>query len=593
MVNPKKSLIYKSLYPLNSLYRKLGFLLILLSFIPLTLELIGIGMIAPIIIILFDENIGHIPILSNVIYFLKDYFNLEIITVGVSLLVFVFLVKALFLTLYALVFNAYLHKVFTSLSLKLFNSYLSRPYIYFSNQNSSFIIKNIISEVGTYVSTIAGFMRLINDLLMMIGIIILLLLYEPKISLAVIFLFGTIGTMYFVMTKKIIKEWGNIRNKSIKYVIQFVQQGLSAIKEVKLYARETVFLELFNFYNTRMDWSKRKRLIVQQVPVIYLELIGVFIFAIIVFYLVGQNREPENVISVLGILGFSLIRILPVINRLISNFQSIIFATAPINNLYDEFLNFKETNIQNIKDFVNFNKNIKLVNSDSNQWFKKEITISNLSFNYPGKDKVLDNVSLKIEKGKYIGIIGKSGSGKSTFVDLLMGLLDSNKGDIKLDGKNIYEDIKMYRSLFGYVPQDVFLIDDSIKKNITFGIIDSLVDDNRLKETIKTCQLENLIDRLQGGVNFIVGENGSKLSGGEKQRIGIARALYHNPDILILDEATSSLDQQTENDILSSIKKIKLKKTVIFISHKKTSLSDCEIIYKVEDRKLNITTKNL
>ena len=174
-----------------------------------------------------------------------------------------------------------------------------------------------------------------------------------------------------------------------------------------------------------------------------------------------------------------------------------------------------------------------------------------------------------------------------------MGLLEPNSGDIKIDGKTIYNNIKEYRNLFGYVPQNILLIDDTIKKNIVFGITEDLIDEKRLNETIKICELENLINSLPNGIEFIVGENGSKLSGGEKQRIGIARALYHNPGVLILDEATSSLDSITEKNIINSISRIKFDKTIIFVSHKTNSLRECDIIYKVEDKKLKVANKNL
>ena len=173
-----------------------------------------------------------------------------------------------------------------------------------------------------------------------------------------------------------------------------------------------------------------------------------------------------------------------------------------------------------------------------------------------------------------------------------MGLIEPSSGDIKKDGITIYNNIKDYRNLFGYVPQDIFLIDDSIKKNILFGITDDLIDEKRLNETIKICELENLVNSLPNGIEFIVGENGSKLSGGEKQRIGIARALYHNPDVLVLDEATSSLDSVTEKNIIDSISRIKLDKTIIFVSHKITTLRECDIIYKLEDKKLKVANKN-
>ena len=593
MISFKKTVIYKCWYPLNSLYKRLGFVLIMLSFIPISLEVIGIGMIAPIIIILLNQDTSTIPFLSDIIYFFSDYFNISIVTTGIGMLLSIFLFKAIFLTVYYWVSNKFLHKVFTDLSFKLFYNYLSKPYIYFSSQNSSVIIKNILSEISTFVSMIGTTMRLANDLLMLIGIIIFIMFYEIKISSFAIIFFLTIGAMYYVLTQKVIASWGKTRNKHLKFVIQYVQQGLAAIKELKLYSREKVYLEIFNFHNVKLDWAKKKRLIIQQLPVAFFELFGVILFANLIFYLISQNTPPEKIIATLGVLGFAMIRILPLINRTLNIFQSLVYSGKPIDELFEEFKSFEKFELLDKKKVEEYNKSLKLINPKSNENFKKDILMSNLSFCYPGKkENIFDKVDFKIEKGKYIGIIGNSGCGKSTFLDLLMGLIEPSSGDIKKDGITIYNNIKDYRNLFGYVPQDIFLIDDSIKKNIVFGITDNLIDKKRLNETIKICELENLVNSLPNGIEFIVGENGSKLSGGEKQRIGIARALYHNPDVLILDEATSALDSATEKNIIDSISRIKLDKTIIFVSHKITSLRECDIIYKVEDKKLKVANKN-
>ena len=594
MISFKKTVIYKCWYPLNSLHKRLGFVLIMLSFIPISLEVIGIGMIAPIIIILLKGDISTIPFLSDAFYFFSNYFNTSIVIIGIGLLLSIFLFKALFLSVYYWATNKFLHIVYTDLSFKLFNNYLSKPYIYFSNQNSSVIIKNILSEVGTFVSTIGTVMRLVNDIFMTIGIIAFIMFYEIKISSIAIMFFLIIGSIYYLLTVKIIGNWGKIRNKHLKFVIQYVQQGLAAIKELKLYSREKVYLEIFNFHNIKLDWSKKKRLIIQQLPVAFFELFGVILFAILIFFLISQNTSPEKIVATLGVLGFAMIRILPLINRILNIFQSLVYSGRPIDELFNEFKSFKKIEILDKKKLQEYNESSELINLKPNEIFKNDILISNLSFCYPGKEiNIFDNVEFKIEKGKYIGIVGSSGTGKSTFLDLLMGLLEPNSGDIKIDGKTIYNNIKEYRNLFGYVPQSILLIDDTIKKNIVFGITEDLIDEKRLNETIKICELENLINSLPNGIEFIVGENGSKLSGGEKQRIGIARALYHNPGVLILDEATSSLDSVTEKNIINSISRIKFDKTIIFVSHKLNSLRECDIIYKVEDKKLKVANKNL
>jgi ABC-type multidrug transport system fused ATPase/permease subunit len=263
---------------------------------------------------------------------------------------------------------------------------------------------------------------------------------------------------------------------------------------------------------------------------------------------------------------------IPSVNRILSSLQIIRSSMPSIDNLYLEF-----TKIENTRNELNINKGNETAFN-----FENRVEIRNVNYNYLNVDKTtLKNINIIINKGDFIGIIGPSGSGKSTFIDIILGLLNPSSGEIFIDNFNIKTNIRYWQKLIGYVPQNIYLIDDTIKANIAFGLNDEDISDYLLNKCIKSAQLHEFIMSLENGINTIVGERGARLSGGQRQRIGIARALYHNPEILILDEATSSLDNDTENRIMDDINQLKGNKTIILIAHRLSTLNNCDKIIKI------------
>lgn len=592
----KKNFLYKIWFPLTSFQRKASIFFMFLSFIQVFLEIVGLGLVLPIIFLLLDGDVSNIPYISGIIIYLQTHFQTEAINIGAAILLIAFISKAIFNTLYLWLMQKFLHHVYTNLSLNLFYSYLRRPISFFSNENSSLITKNLMSEVSTYVAAVGLMIKLFTDILLFIGMFLLLIILQPLVAAVVIPIILVIGFGFHFSTSKFIKKIGHIRNKNLKLVYQYLTQGVGAIKEIKLYAREKLFLKIFNYHNKIMYWPKKQKLFIQQLPVIYFELICVVFFLFSIFVLLSNNNSPEYIIATMGVFGLAAIKILPIGNRLLLIFQSFNFSTSPIEDLYKQLSddgNF-EKNAVTSKDYQEDMSSLKFVNDEKdNSYFKSEINISNLNFKHTtARGNILNNISFKIKKGQSLGIIGKSGSGKSTLVDLLMGLHKPDSGKIEIDGKEIYQDIKKYQNLFGYVPQHIYLTDDTIKKNIGLGIPHELIDNERLDKTIELCDLKNLVLKMPNGINENVGEDGAKLSGGEKQRIGIARAIYHNPSIIILDEGTSALDIDTENNILNTFFKIQQEKTIIFISHKVSTLKNCDLIYKIENGNLKIDTNS-
>ena len=310
-----------------------------------------------------------------------------------------------------------------------------------------------------------------------------------------------------------------------------------------------------------------KHLFVLSLPRYWFELIAIFGFTILILILTYIDDGTNNIIATIGLFAAATFRLLPSIIRMINNIQQIHFTLPVLNNLSEEF------KIQNL---------IKEISNDQKLNFsiKKDLILNNISFKYENNEnEVLNNINLKIEHGSIIGIKGPSGVGKTTIINIILGLLKPNNGQVLVDGVDINQNLSSWQKNIGYVAQDTFLIDDSIKRNIAFGQVDSKIDNRKISSSIEKAQLSNFVKTLPHDLETVVGEKGVEISGGQKQRLGIARALYNDPSILIFDESTSSLDEATERNFLQSINKIKKDKTVIFVTHRKSVLNDCDKIF--------------
>ncbi len=358
-----------------------------------------------------------------------------------------------------------------------------------------------------------------------------------------------------------------------KLYIQHLYQGLNSIKEIKILNRQETFLNNFAFHHKELTKINTKIGFIDHVPRVWLELMLILCIAFAVFYLQFKNLSIIDYLPLFGLYAAVTIRLLPSCSKIFTAIQRFKFGIAKIENLYDEF------NLETEINKIDKNNYIKI--------FKNEIELENISFKYSGQNyNIFKNVNLKIKKNTKVGVVGKSGSGKSTLVDILLGLIEPTEGKINIDGIDLKKNITGWQKNIGYVAQNIILTDDSLKKNIAFGLEDDFIDNNRIMDSIKKADLEEFLNKLPEGLETRVGEFGSKLSGGQLQRIGIARALYNDPEILFLDEATSSLDKETENNVINTVMSLK-NKTIIIISHKYSAIDQCDIIVEVKNEKIN------
>lgn len=547
------------------------FFFIFLSFIAMILETLGIALIVPFIEALSSNEINEKLLKVFAYYGYSPSSQNKLVMLLLGLMVFLYTVKALFLTFFSYKETKLLAETRVDLSNKLYNIYLNRPYSFHLNNNSAKLIRNI-NEINLIVFVLKSSILLITEVIVFSGISIFILFYEPYGSLIVISFLGFFGFLFYKTIQNKLKSWGKIRQTHSGLSLKYLQEGFRSIKELKILQRINETIKSFTSNNKIINLAERRQNFVNSLPRIWLEWLAILGFILLIFYMILKGNELNQIVTLLGLFVVAAFRIMPSITRIMNAIQGIIYNKPVIDTIYNEF----NLNNKSSKKFL-----------EEKFIFEDEIELKNISFSYPNtQQKVINNLSLKIKKGTTIGLIGESGVGKTTLINLILGLLEPTEGNIKIDGKNIFDDVLNWQNQIGYVPQNIFLTDDSIKKNIALGLPDEQIDKNLINKAVNNAKLEKLIKSLHNGLNVKVGEFGDRLSGGQRQRISIARALYKNPKILILDECTNSLDINTESEIINEVNDLKGKKTIIMIAHRLTTLKKCDFVYELDSKSI-------
>ena len=566
----------KILYRILSQKEKIkSFLLLIFVLIGVVFEMLSIGLIIPILASLTSDDPNsflNMQKFFDLIPFVDFVSKKETIMFLISVLVLIYFAKTIFLTFLSFFQSRFINNLVAGTSINLFERYLYQDYIFHIQRNSSKLIQNITREVELMVNVfLFSLISFVSEILIVAGISIILILIEPFGFIATLIIFGTIALIFMKFTKEQVKKWGELRRTHQTSSIQHLQQGINGIKEIKLIGNENQFLEYFKFHIKKSAKIGTRLLVLRDLPKIYLELIAVLALLILIFILLKLNYSLDNVVIIIGLFAAAAFKILPCVNRILGSFVNMRYGIASLNIIY------KDLNIQISKASNKFFREKKLS-------FKSNIILKNLEYSYPNiNKKVLDNINLEIKSNSTIGLVGESGSGKTTLIDLIIGILNPSKGDIFVDDSNIKINKRLWQNNIGYIPQFIYLIDDTIKKNIALGVREDKIDEKKITESIKISQMENFVKELPNKANTKIGELGVRLSGGQRQRIGIARALYFDPNLLVLDEATSSLDEATEKEIIDSISHMRGKKTIIISSHKKSILNECDEIFEIID----------
>jgi len=553
------------------------------------LEVLGIGLVVPIILFLLEDNIiFKYPFLHSIVnVFFPNPEKIEYVQFGVILLVSVYTIKNLYLSFFAYYESQFKEIVRESISNRLFGYYIREELSFHNKKNSAVLISNLTKEIPIFVTSLVHFIILVTECLILFGISVLLIYYHPKgfiiVSTTSIFIIG----IYNFLTSKKLLVLGEKRQITNSLIIQKIQQGLGGLREIKIYNREESFFKLFkkstkDFFDILWLYE-----FINKIPRFLIELTAILSLALIIIFLINLSVGTNEIVAFLGLFAVAATRILPCLNRIYSAFQKIKFGHPATRLLSAELSTIganKQEN-QQVNTMFPIPENGKSSHVDLD--FNNSLKLKNLSFSYSKNEmKIFDDVNLEIKKGQSVIIMGPSGSGKSTFVDIILGLQKPTEGKIEVDNNNIFKNLKSWQQKASYVPQNVFLTDDRLSRNIALGIDDEKIDKEKLERAIINTELDVMINNLPDGINTIIGERGSRLSGGQKQRIGLARALYHEPELLILDETTNALDKETEKKIMQTIFKFKKDKTIIIVSHNNDLSNYCDINYLINNKKI-------
>jgi ABC-type multidrug transport system fused ATPase/permease subunit len=569
--------IKKLLSILESPFKKKALSLQVYLMIGVLFEAVGIGMVIPLVAVIIDvENSKQNFFIRGLKSITGEVTNSHLVFIVLGSFILFYVIKTIFLSFLVWKQSEFTQGLSRNVSTRLYRGYLLQPYAFFLDKNSGVLMKNVSSEISSFTGYIQWFMYLQTEISVLAGIVATLVYLQPMGAIIIFSFVGGTSYLLLLFSKKKVTVWGQERQKYDGLRSKNISQGLTGISELKLFHKENYFADIYDRFNKLYYSSQRRMQFIQQVQRFYLELVLIVSIVLIAVVVIVQGQGIGKILPTLSVFLFAALRILPSANRIVANLQGMRFCKPGVDLVYNEFVNFAATKKQD-----------QQTGKEKITAIKESIRLKNIDFAYPSaQQKALDSISLDIAAGSVIGIIGQSGSGKTTLVNVMTGLLQPGSGQILIDGTDITHSIAELQKFIGYVPQSIFLLDDSLKRNIAFGVPDEAINNDKLKKVIEAAQLEELVTNLPDGVDSMVGERGIKLSGGQRQRIGIARALYNDPSVLILDEGTSALDIETENYIMQSVALLKGKLTIILIAHRYTTLHFCDMVYKIQGGKM-------
>jgi ABC-type multidrug transport system fused ATPase/permease subunit len=555
---------------LNHAQQRGAVILLGLSVLGMLMETLGVGLVIPALAVMTQPDLAlRYPRLVPLLHSLGDPSQARLVVMGMLLLVAVYAIKALFLGVLAWWQMRFVYGVQAELSERLFTSYLRQPYVFHLQRNSAQLIRNAVTETNILAQTVlVSALSVLAESLVAIGIIGLMLIVEPVGTVTVIGILGGAVWAFHRTSRGWIARWGTARQVHEGLRIQHLQQGLGGAKDVKLLGREDDFLAEFGRQNAGYARVGGRFGFLTQLPRLWLEFLAVSGLAALVLVMIWHGRSVTSLLPALGLFGVGAFRLMPSANRILSGVQNMRYGLPVVDVLHAELRCLPPTSAPE---------------RGRPMPFRDAIRLEDVTFRYPTAERpALTGVTLSVSRGSSVGFIGSTGAGKSTLVDTLLGLLSPEQGNITVDGADIQSNPRGWQDQIGYVPQSIFLTDDSLRRNIAFGVPDAMIDDSAISRALKAAQLEAMVKDLPDGLATAVGERGIRLSGGQRQRIGIARALYHDPSVLVLDEATSSLDIETEREVMDTVRNLRGDKTLVIVAHRLSTVAHCDSIVRLE-----------
>ena len=543
------------------------------------LEALGISVIVPIVQIVMDEQALNKPGLVRTIY---DFLGMESQTqftlVILGTLAAIFAIKNIYLYVQQKVLCHFVYTNQFRTSERMMKNYLHKDYEFFLNADTAVVQRTITSDVNNMYALILNSLQLVSEIIVFVIIAVVLIVSDWQMTLVIS---GMLGVTLLLITKAIkpvMRKAGEDNQEYYSGLFKLISQTVMGIKEVKITAREQHFVDEYVKCGRGYVDAVQKYTLLTSIPRLLIETVCISGTVVYMMVLIAMGTPLSDLVTTLTVFAAAVVRLMPCATRIntylnnISYFEPFLMGVS--DNLQDE-INHPDLKREFAKD------------DQEKMLIHKAITLKDITYAYPNSDKLIfEHADMEIPIGKAVGIVGTTGAGKSTVVDILLGLLNMQGGTVYADDADIRSDYYGWLKNVGYIPQMIFMLDDTIRRNVAFGVPDELISEERVWEVLKEAQLDEFIKTLPEGLDTSIGERGIRLSGGQRQRIGIARSLYNDPDVLIMDEATSALDNDTEAAIIESINRLHGKKTLVIIAHRLQTIENCDMIYRVENGKV-------
>lgn len=561
-------------------------IIVFLMLIGAVLETMSVSLVVPLVTALMQDDFMET---NQIVVAVCETFHIEssktFIMLCIVALIFLFIAKDIFLYFEYYVQTRFISNNRMATQRRLMDVYLHRPYEFFLNASSGEIIRVIRNDTAGAFTLLTTVMSFFTEAIVAVALIGAIIVVDPTMALMVAALLGVVMILIYKVIKPILRRAGLILQKNNAEANKWILQSVAGIKEMKVAHKEEFFVQEYSKYAKNAVEAEKTSMVLANAPRLLIEAVTISGMLGFIGVMVYNGREINTLLPQLSAFAVAAVRLLPSANRMSAALNAIAYQEPQLDKT-----------IENLRTAENFEQEDKETAKKKKEAVKKEITLEKecglkqIDYAYPGaENKVLDAADMVIPVGKSIGIIGASGAGKTTAVDILLGLLEPQAGYVQTDGTDIQENYGGWLKHLAYIPQMIYMLDDTIRANVAFGYGVSEIDDKRVWAALEEAQLGDFIRSLPEGLDTTIGERGVRLSGGQRQRIGIARALYTDPELIILDEATSALDNETEAAIMESVNQLHGKKTMIIIAHRLTTIKECDIVYRVENGKIRQT----
>jgi ATP-binding cassette, subfamily B, bacterial PglK len=566
----KLPLISQLRYLFDARSEKIALSLVFMILIGVVLEMLGIGIVVPLITLFSSPDpLGASPTLSKVYHWLEPESEVQFVVwilVGVTVL---YIIKNIYLFALTYLQTRFIASRQYQLGCRLFRSYLYSPYQFHLKYNSSELLRNIklVEKVTDFICL--PLMLCMTELMVVFGIFLILVWVDPVSAVVITLGLGIFLGGYSGSIRKRMTALGEDSKYHEGKTYQHVYQGLGSIKEVKTLGQENFFNKAFSSHFWKYIHTNRLATIFGQSGRFIAEAITIGLILGVMIHLLSTGKTLNSVLIIFSLFAVAAMRVIPSINRLNWAFAMIRFGIPSLDEISSHIIKCEKF----VAEVSDRKTAVKIL-------FNDQIEFRNVSYKYENSEKLsLDSFSLKIPKKSIVALVGASGAGKSTAIDLILGLLKPSSGSVLVDGRDIHESLFSWQQQIGYVPQSIYILDGTVRSNVAFGVQDDIINEEKVWMALRLAQLDSFVRGLPDGLDTQIGENGVRFSGGQRQRIGIARALYHEPQVLIMDEATAALDNETEHDFMSRIGNISGERTIVWVAHRITSIKKCDSIF--------------